>query len=185
MFFEIWCAKTKTLLGEVRVPVSGHRDTPIKLAKDHWYPLGGGKAAPKRQEIVTDQSKKKKLDSKAAKSLKYTGEICLKFGLVVEEEAAKRQVFAISAPKAIQIEDYNGVDIQEMKAESEMLAEESNSAAKRALRVAEQTRQIGAETLGKLDCKSTLFLFVFFILQGLRCLFCEKFSFPIFFYPKD
>ena len=44
-----------------------------------------------------------------------------------------------------------------MKAESEMLAQESNAAAKRALRVAEQTRQVGADTLAKLDSMSFLF----------------------------
>lgn len=48
------------------------------------------------------------------------------------------------------------MDIQDMKAESEMLAQESNEAAKRALRVAEQTRQIGADTLAKLDSTRAL-----------------------------
>jgi len=149
--FEIWCAKTKTLLGELSVPVAGHRDTPLKFAKEHWYPLSGGKATPKRQEIAIDQSTKKKLDQKSDKALKFTGDLCLKLGLVVEEEKAKKQVFSVTASKAIQIEDYQGVDIQDMKVESEILAQESNDAAKRALRVAEQTRQIGAETLAKLD----------------------------------
>jgi hypothetical protein len=73
------------------------------------YPLGGGKAAPKRQEIVTDQKEKKKLDKKSDKSMKYTGDLCLKLGLEVEEEKARKQVFAVTASKAIQIEDYNGV----------------------------------------------------------------------------
>eukprot|EP00009_Paramoeba_aestuarina_P005564 CAMPEP_0201516828 /NCGR_PEP_ID=MMETSP0161_2-20130828/8074_1 /ASSEMBLY_ACC=CAM_ASM_000251 /TAXON_ID=180227 /ORGANISM="Neoparamoeba aestuarina, Strain SoJaBio B1-5/56/2" /LENGTH=442 /DNA_ID=CAMNT_0047914113 /DNA_START=52 /DNA_END=1380 /DNA_ORIENTATION=+ len=151
MKFEIWCAKTKTLLGEVTIPVAGHRDTPLKFAKEHWYPLGGGKAEPKRQEIVTNQKKKKKLDEKAAKGLKFKGDICLKFGCQILEEDEKKQVFAVTASKAIQIEDYGSVDIEEMKAESELLAAESNEAAKRALRVAEQTKAIGADTLGKLD----------------------------------
>jgi hypothetical protein len=37
MLFEIWCSKTKTLLGELSVPIAGHRDTPMKFAKEHWY----------------------------------------------------------------------------------------------------------------------------------------------------
>jgi hypothetical protein len=49
-----------------------------------------------------------------------------------------------------------------MKAESEILTQESNEAAKRALRVAEQTRQIGADTLSKLDSMFFFFFFFFF-----------------------
>ena len=40
-----------------------------------------------------------------------------------------------------------------MNAEAEILAQESNAAAKRALAVAEQTRLIGADTLQRLDAQ--------------------------------
>jgi hypothetical protein len=71
--------------------------------------LGGGKAAPKRQDITTDQSTKKKLDKKSEKSLKYTGDLCLKIGLEENEDKTKKQVFAVTASKAIHIEDMKGM----------------------------------------------------------------------------
>lgn len=148
MKFEIWCQRTNTLLGEVSIPVAGHRDTKIKFAKEHWYPLGGGKLSSKRKEIVTDRSKRKKLDKK---SLKYTGDICLKIGLQQDEEKVKKQVFAVTANSSIKIEDYQGLDIQELNQESEMLVAESNKTVKSVLIIAEQTRKIGIDSLGNLD----------------------------------
>lgn len=82
-------------------------ETDFPLSYDR-YPLGGGKAAPKRQEITTDQSAKKKLDKKTEKSLKYTGDLCLRLGLEVSEEKTKKQVFAVTAAQAIKIEDMSG-----------------------------------------------------------------------------
>src|SRR5690349_13293610 len=41
LMFEIYDAKTKSLLGECNIPIAGHCNTPIDLAKEHWYPLSG------------------------------------------------------------------------------------------------------------------------------------------------
>tara|TARA_R110002050_G_scaffold82317_2_gene176367 strand:+ start:288 stop:515 length:228 start_codon:yes stop_codon:yes gene_type:complete len=37
ILLEVYDSKTKLLLGECTIPVAGHKETPLKFAKEHWY----------------------------------------------------------------------------------------------------------------------------------------------------
>ena len=149
MEFEVWCGKTNLLLGKTSIPISGHRDTPITLSREHWYPLGGDFLS--NRQITNNLSKRKKMDKKGSQSIQYTGEIKLKFGISLNRKLTLQNSFHLTTMKAIKVEDCDGIAIEDLREKSELLVDESNASASRAFRLAQQSRKIGAEALASLS----------------------------------
>mmetsp|Transcript_106500 Transcript_106500/g.159315 ORF Transcript_106500/g.159315 Transcript_106500/m.159315 type:complete len:393 (-) Transcript_106500:87-1265(-) len=112
---------TNTFLGEVRIPVTEHRDMAYAYAQQHWFPLFN--------------PKHRKKDGGA-------GELGIKIGAQGGDVPMER-----TDEYGTVIDDRTAEDIYE---EANMVAMEGNKSAQRSLRLAEQTRDIQANTIMKL-----------------------------------
>jgi hypothetical protein len=112
---------TNTFLGEVRIPVAEHKDMAYDFAQQHWFPL---------------------FNPKHRKKDGGSGELGIKIGAIGGDVMMAR-----TDEYGELIDDRTAEDIYE---EANAVAMEGNKSAQRSLRLAEQTRDIQANTIMKL-----------------------------------
>jgi len=113
---------TNTFLGEVRIPVSEHKDIAYEYSNQHWFPLFNPKL--------------RKKDGSA-------GELGIKVGAQGGDVVVHQRVDEYGEL----IDDRTAEEIYE---EANAIAMDGNRSAQRSLKLAEQTRDIQAQTMMKL-----------------------------------
>eukprot|EP00010_Vexillifera_abyssalis_P007205 CAMPEP_0201545836 /NCGR_PEP_ID=MMETSP0173_2-20130828/2262_1 /ASSEMBLY_ACC=CAM_ASM_000268 /TAXON_ID=218659 /ORGANISM="Vexillifera sp., Strain DIVA3 564/2" /LENGTH=421 /DNA_ID=CAMNT_0047954359 /DNA_START=20 /DNA_END=1285 /DNA_ORIENTATION=- len=154
LYLTVWDAKTKMFMGEATINLKGHKDTPFKFAKEHWFRLTGAV----KPERTTDIKKLEKQRKKAAKKKKkgdfsdiITGEIGLRIGLKTDKGSVQHDLQAALMNTATRVEDYEKVAVQDIIAETDHYVDESLQSTERSKRLAEQTRELGFQTLAQLN----------------------------------
>jgi len=121
---EVTCLHSGTIsdqfLGEVRIPICDHRDVSFEFAVQHWFPLYNPKL--------------KKKDGSP-------GELGMRIGVEGGPLAMSNTGYDV---------DMDDRDAEEIYEEANAVAADANASAHRALRMAEQTREIGSNTVIKL-----------------------------------
>eukprot|EP01102_Stenamoeba_stenopodia_P008022 TRINITY_DN2273_c0_g1_i1.p1 TRINITY_DN2273_c0_g1~~TRINITY_DN2273_c0_g1_i1.p1 ORF type:complete len:403 (-),score=111.54 TRINITY_DN2273_c0_g1_i1:64-1272(-) len=118
------------MLGEIRIPLDQYREVNRRFALEHWYPFGTG-GGWKRDDV-------KEIN---------VGEIGLIIGVFEGEgkRLKRRHVFSVDDPYFLD----KGAD--EIYVEANDIAKENSETMTKIIRIAENTREIGAATLAKLS----------------------------------
>lgn len=155
VYLSVWDNNTKQFMGELVIPLDGHKDVPFGLAKEHWFRLKGAKklqAGRDIKEIKKRQKEQKRKEKKHDYSDVVTGEVMIRLGKKTTTGSdASELTSALMVSKPTRFEDYEKVALEDIIAESEGIVDESLESTERSLRVAAQIRELGFTTLSQLQ----------------------------------